>query len=124
MRAIETLSPVLRQGLGLGLGLGGLGRGRGFLCRNRVLLVMCLNRMWSRPGGLVSRHKNCVVTGWRDGRALVCAIDEFFRDREFSFTTEIVRPCVAIGHGAAEVRGDKAPWTSDRVRDRVHDARD
>ena len=101
----QTLSPVSL--LGLGLRLGGLGHDRGFLYRKRVLLVLCRDRMWSRPGSLVSRHINCVATGWRDRcvTEATCTIsvrgaDEFCRDRlikffylnrQLSVTKEIVR---------------------------------
>ena len=90
---------------GFGAGIGDLDRDRGFLYHDRVLLVLCHDRMWSKPGGLVSRHRNCVATGWRDGRAPTCAANElcrdrllkaFCHDREFSVTIEIVRPRVAI----------------------------
>ena len=60
---------------GLGLGLGGWGCDKGLLYHDKVLLVLCRDRgrcrdkMWSRPGGLMSRHNNCVVIGWRNGRA-------------------------------------------------------
>ena len=44
--------------------LGDLGHDRGFLYRNIVPLALCRDRVWSRLGGLVSRHSNRVTAGW------------------------------------------------------------
>ena len=55
--------------------LGDLGRDRGFLYRNIVPLALCRDRglcrdrVWSRLGGLVSRHINRVTAGWCNGGA-------------------------------------------------------
>ena len=60
--------------------LSGLGRDRGLLCRDRALLALCRDRglcrdkVWSRPGSLVSRHRNCLTIGWCDWRA-ACSRD-------------------------------------------------
>ena len=117
---------------GLGLGLGGLGRDKGFLCRDRVLLALCRDRMWSRPRGFVSRPKNCVATGYRDGRIPVCrhmssvvTENSLSRQRSFGLVSR-QRFYVATGPGAGEVKacGDRAPWMRDRVRNRAHVARD
>ena len=74
----------------------------------------------------MSRHINCVATGWCDGRAPVCTEDKLCRNREFSVATDFLKFSVATGpgEGADEAHGDRAPWKLDRVRDRAHDACD
>ena len=80
----------------------------------------------------MSRPRNCVAIGWCNDHTLVCATNEFCRDKEFSVAIEIVRPrvtieiCVAIGLGSRVVEAcdDIVPWMCDRVSDRAHDACD
>ena len=114
-RARQRLLVPCRDGTfasrqGLGLGRDGLGRDRGFLCHDKVLLVMCrdrgrcCNRMWSRPRGLVSRHRNCVAIGLRDGRAPTSTTDEFCRDRESFVTIDFLKFSVGIENSLSRQR--------------------